>query len=470
MMCNEINNDLTVLYTDITEVNPKESLDKILNIPFHNYKFVYDKISDRKLIGILPTNAHKYFPESLEIIKNYVLPSYNKTNKGISNIEIKNFPLVDKNVLFMHGLIGLQQLIHSYYDLNDTIHELLFMKDDINHIILNFESHLNIEINNEILSLKQKEIKENELLKANLHYEQMKTDQDELIIQNEIKKEKLLLEYEEILTKERLEFQENLTKTNMLFSLSIEKELIEQQENLRYQYNNQLNVKRNELNIQFENFKLQNDYNKFQYEINLKLQKERENEDIRIRKMEIKAKLETNRILETVKLIFTQFITIIKTFLLYPKQLFYIFCLILLLYVVVVILQQCIQLYKTILYNYFGKPLLIRETSFNVLHYIPVIKYIVMFSSARPSQSAIENESLKSSSSLSNESMKKYCLHPSVIAMIEEEFSQVILSDDDKHRIIQLAITTFNTKYTQAPYRHVLLHGPPGTGKTMIGK
>jgi ATPase family AAA domain-containing protein 3A/B len=48
------------------------------------------------------------------------------------------------------------------------------------------------------------------------------------------------------------------------------------------------------------------------------------------------------------------------------------------------------------------------------------------------------------------------------LKQLEEEFANIILSKDDKERVINLALATKNTKQSGAPYRHVLLHGPPG--------
>ncbi|CAE7772403.1 ATAD3, partial [Symbiodinium microadriaticum] len=53
---------------------------------------------------------------------------------------------------------------------------------------------------------------------------------------------------------------------------------------------------------------------------------------------------------------------------------------------------------------------------------------------------------------------------------VEGKFGDVILPDKDRKRIVELALATRNTKRVGATYRHVLLHGPPGTGKTMIAR
>lgn len=52
----------------------------------------------------------------------------------------------------------------------------------------------------------------------------------------------------------------------------------------------------------------------------------------------------------------------------------------------------------------------------------------------------------------------------------EKALKNIVLEPTLENRLKRIAVSTANTKKNKAPFRHMLLHGPPGTGKTMFAK
>ena len=115
--------------------------------------------------------------------------------------------------------------------------------------------------------------------------------------------------------------------------------------------------------------------------------------------------------------------------------------------------------------RYLGQPSLVRETSRNVLGFRPKAASSSASASAsaaaaNPPGAALSKGSAKDASSAKNASS------PPTSAILGD----VVLESSLSTRVSQLAIATANTRRNAAPFRNVMLHGPPGTGKTMAAK
>ena len=102
--------DPGVIYTDVQLANCSDSLRRIAATPVHTYVFKYDSVEGRKQMGVLAREAEVMFPDSIEVMKEHPVISKALGKK----IVLSNFPMVDKNVLFMHSFAAVKELIKLY--------------------------------------------------------------------------------------------------------------------------------------------------------------------------------------------------------------------------------------------------------------------------------------------------------------------------------------------------------------------
>jgi ATPase family AAA domain-containing protein 3A/B len=204
-----------------------------------------------------------------------------------------------------------------------------------------------------------------------------------------------------------------------------------------------------------ESKRLEYEKEKIRAEIEARAQQERINEEIAIRKLQTQSKLDTERMVEGIKSVSLQVTAIVRDVFSRPRQLAILAGIFLALLVSYFLIRECSALVRQFVQTRIGKPSLVRETSFHwslLPQWVHDLSISSLFSSSS-SSSNDRNSALTAS-----------------LQQLEAEFADVILSDEDKTRVLNLALATRNTRRSGAPYRHVLLHGPPGTGKTLIAR
>lgn len=428
-----------LLYTDIQPANRSESLLKLRNVPIVRYKFKYDSVVDRSQLGIIGPDAQKYFSESIEVVPSQTFTSKDRTR---APTVVTNFPVVDKNVLFMHGLVALQELIFRYEALTKSVdsaeenatrrkEELLAIEDRIRNGVSE-QGRLKLEV------AKQ----EAELALQQLELGAQKAEEEMLVVERQLAQEKELVEYEANLVRERMLRQEELEKLNNHQVLKMEKELAERREVLARETNEALQKLRQDQSSDLEQQKLEHEKEKIRVEIEAKAAQKRVQQEMELLKIQTQSKLDTERMITAIKTVSAQVSRIVAEIFAKPEQVAVVTGIILGLIAMYYIFKEIFKLLRQYIQSRIGKPSLVRETSFTY----SVVPHFIANYFSRPEELASSRKNL------------------------EETFSNIILSAEDKQRVIHLALATRNTKQSGAPFRHVLLHGAPGTGKTLIAR
>lgn len=438
---NDISHDQNALYLDVTAADTTESLERISKVPLKYYEFKYDSVPGRRQLGVLGNDVRRYFPEAVEVIANYPIPNKDRTKPPTI---LNNFPLVDKQVLFMHGLAALQELFNQFHSMQTSISHFNSTSDKYDSLIATLEKKLEREADQQ---LKEKLIiaeLEADVAKKNILLEDLRKEEEKKAIDAFLEQEKELLAYEQTLVRKRMERQEQLARESVEKSLLLEKELAEKREALSRETESAAATARLQYDKELEQKKAELEKEKIRAEITAKAEQERANEEMTIRKMQAQARMDRERMKETIKSVSNQIVSLLSSLLSQPQRLAFVLAFILLVYTTFYLIRETISVTRSFIQSKIGKPTLVRETSFQ-LSILP--RFLT------PSYWGFGRESLSAG-----------------LKVIEAYFKEVILSDEDKDRVIKLALATRNTKSSGAPYRHVLFHGPPGTGKTMIAR
>jgi ATPase family AAA domain-containing protein 3A/B len=435
----EVEHGKILLYTDIQPANRNESLNKLKNVPIVRYKFKYDSVVDRYQIGIIGPDAQRYFAESIEVVPSQTFTSKDRTKPPAV---VTNFPVVDKNVLFMHGLVALQELIFRYDELNAMIGSVGSEAEKHKAELLEIEQRLLHGISlqtQERLAIEKMEL---ENAKRSLEVAQRKEEQDKAAMLAELEQERQLLELEAQLTRERMARQEQLERQNSEAAVQLEKELAERREALTRETNQALQLLRQQQESQLAQTKLEHEKEKIRVEIEAKAAQKRIEQEVEIRRIQAQSKLDTEKMITAIKTVSSQISRILTDIFAQPEQVALVTAVILALIACYYLFMELFRMLRQYIQSRIGRPSLVRETSYH-FSFLP---------------NAVLNW-LSPPENLSHSRQK-----------LESDFGNIILSAEDKQRVLNLALATRNTKQSGAPYRHVLLHGSPGTGKTLIAR
>ena len=433
------------LYTDIIPANTTDSLGRIMQISLKYYEYLYDSVPGRRQLGAIGEDVRAIFPEAVEVIAQY--PVQKRDGKGVASLSyLPNFPVVNKDVIFYHAIAALQELIKSY---DTMVHELKAFdssneafissfgrdKNDFLSKIKDFENKLTNELENEQRESLLLEAARVAIARKESELEVLQSEEERKKAEQSMQLERELLEYQEKLSLERLSHQEKLANEALEYSLSLEKEMAIKRSSVQTSNENNILLKKLEYQKELESKKLELEKSKIAEELKAKKELNNINEELEINRIKLKSTLDSERMSRNIMLISSQVNAIVMTVVSEPEKLAKIAAILVFVYFVIYLVRTLISAIRHMIQSTLGKPVLVRETSYHV-------SFLPFF---------LTWNYWKGRETLS-----------SGVTHIEKFFAKVILNSEDRALVMQLALATRNTKASGAPYRHILLHGPPG--------
>lgn len=431
------------LYSNVQPANLSESYDRIKRIPLRHFELVHDSVPGRRHMGVIGPDAQKHFPESVEVVPTYSIPNKDRKQPPTT---LFNYPLVDKSVIFMHGLAAIQELIRLQESLEESVSSMLKIRKEYETMFADIERRLSMEVSSQLIEQKSLVQQEILLAKKTLELDTVRALMEKEAIEVEVRDERALLMYKEELSRNRMIQQDHLAHMSMERTLLLERQLAEKREIFRMNTANTLQKRKVEYSMTLEEKKKEFEMEKIRAELSARMEEEKMKENVAIKKMQTQAKLDTQRHLDLIRSILQQIAILTKDFFSDTERLTYTVCSLLALMLLYYSIKELISVVRDFVKARLGRPSLVRETSVHTI-------FFMMFSAILRIPEFVTGEN----------STKK---RKSVL----EHFQNVLLCDEDKHRVVQLALATMNTRRSGNSYRHLLLHGPPGTGKTLLAR
>ena len=499
------------VYRRLEQANTSALLELMAKVPLRSYELEYDAIGGRRQIGVVGEDLESLMPEAVHIGRR-AFP--NPTDPRQPPIYVENFKHVDLAAVFTHNLGATQELANRQFEMEASKRGL---DDAIHNATIDLSSPesggrgLGAKV---VRAKKAARDKRDAIAKEGT----VATELKKATIQQNKDNERLLKESFDSFAFDLDDLEDRLASTiadlkDASRLRSYEDEIAQRstlalfEDELRQETEIAVQAKKFQHAKALEVLKHQAEIARLESQAQAKAEAARRNEDVRLRALRARAAQDRRRFLDAIAAT-VQAIANGATALFMEKD----FRLLTILISGVIFVlaggffsREAATLARQWAEAYFGKPRLVRETSRKRWHrltrYARTIWWIVgdlffkcamaYLIAASRTLVRVWKQKIWRRLVVRSEAKRRELAQGDVrcmearhkrekdrlTAQLEAQrrkdtafLDDVILDENIKHRLIQLAVSTRHAKKNRAPFRHVLLHGPPGTGKTLAAK
>ena len=427
------------IYLDVKPANTSLHLESIRMLPVSTFRLSYERTdSNRTRVGVVGAALAAVIPDAVDVIPKRVIPP---REKGGKPIVLENFPSINEQTLFMYSVGATQELAQMVSEIEKRAAAQMKEIADVYGEITQLEEIISASSDGEAELRMREAAAKVEIAKNEMELEIMRAKNEEEYSESIRKLEVEQLKRNEELTFERVKRENDAAKRKTDQLMRAKFEANQRIERTRAEAAEALAAIEHEQRILLqraaEEMKIQTARNV----AIAKAEAERANEDVHLRRLQAEHEQRRKRNVAAINAVFAHVATSLSLAAKNPKQVFTLIGYACLLAAAVFSAKEASRLIRSIIEATIGKPQLIRETSRKNIVWYLLASTIRCVSRLTPWSRNAGSDT------------------------VEESFYDLILPRELKARVLDLAHSARNARRNNAPFRHVLLYGPPGTGE-----
>lgn len=492
----EVGERSAAVYRRLEKANTSALLETIGRLPLVKFEIEFDSVLGRRQLGVIGEEIEEIVPEAVQVGRR----AFPLSNSSV--VMIDNFVQVDQNAIFMHALGATRELASRQESLNSTVEgvtvSLDASRDEMSSLMERAHNEtaaagrmrLKIEAERERRAAAESNL-------AEVRFEVERSVEDfragtmaaSAALTNE-------------LALERASVGDAARRERRALEIAVREALVGREDELRGETEAASISHRFENEREIESLRREAEIARVEAEARARAEADRANEDLHLGLMRARAEEDRRRLLEGVALCADYVARGATALLDDPKMMSGMVAAVVSLIAAACFSREAAVMARHLAEAYFGTPSLVRETSRYrfarlwrwlrrarsiskrlvaivltlCLHYAGRSASMLSIALRRACYSPDRRARLAQADRMHEAARADKHAAQDAVRAAHRDLERsafldgVVLADDVRARLVQLAASTRSAKSNGAPFRHALLYGPPGTGKTLCAK